>query len=467
MEKIIIMKFGGSCLKSPESFNKITKIIRKYREKNKIIIVLSALNSITDLLIECANKANSHEKYDEPLNLIRKIHSEMIDLILKDYNVIVTEFLDDKIKNNLINYLNDIWEYGISPYKLDAVMAHGEIFSTYIVSNYLNENDLKSSYTPANQFIVTDDTFTDAIPILDITTKKIKEKIIPIIKNNEIAVVTGFIARNKEGHITTLGRGGSDFSTTILAYSLKKLGYEVEVILWKDVDGVLSTNPKLEPRAKLIHSLSYSEAKELAYFGAKLIHPRCIYTVEEGEIPIQIRNFDQFEKNEFSEIKRAAIKRDEIVKGIAIIENVVMITVEGEAFSVSEMMPKILSLIGENKINILMISQATSQSNCTFLVSGIDGDRVKDILINSPLFGKTWFKIKRELDCSLIAIIGEGMAFKPGVAGKIFTILGENKVNIRAIAQGSSELNISCVISRKDLKKAIECLTDEFNLINK
>ncbi|MHA1798099.1 MAG: aspartate kinase, partial [Candidatus Helarchaeota archaeon] len=460
-KKAIIMKFGGSCLKSPESFNKIAKIIRKYKENNekKVLIVLSALSGITDLLIECANKANAHEKFDETLNIIRKIHSEIINLILKDYKLIVTEFIDDKIKNLLVNYLNDIWEYGISPYKMDAVMSHGEIFSTYIVSNYLNEKHLKSSYMPANQFIITDDTFTDAIPLLDITTRKIKNKLIPIIENNQIAVVTGFIARNKEGHVTTLGRGGSDFTTTILAYSLQKLGYDVEVVLWKDVDGVLSTNPKWEPNAKLIRYLSYSEAKELAYFGAKLIHPRCIYTVEDGNIPIQIRNFEDYEKDVFSEIKKTPIETDEIVKGIAIIENVAMITVEGEAFSVSEMMPKILSLIGENRINVLMISQATSQSNCTFLVMGDDGDRVKDILINSPLFGKTWFKIKRELDVSLIAIIGEGMSFKPGVAGKIFTILGENKVNIRAIAQGSSELNISCVIRRKDLKNAIKCLS--------
>ena len=465
MKKVIIMKFGGSCLKTPESFKKLAEIVKEYKKDYHVIAVCSAISGITDLLIQCAKKANAHEKFDITLEKIRKIHNETINLILKDYKIIVTEFVEDKLRN-LVNYLNDVWEYGLSPYKMDAIISQGEIFSTYIVANYLNENHLKSTYIPANNFLVTNDTFTDAIPLLDITTRKIQEKLCAIIDKGTILVVTGFLARNKEGHITTLGRGGTDFTTTILASCLDKLDYDVKVILWKDVDGVLSANPKLEPNAKLIATLSYAEAKELAYFGAKLIHPRCIYVVEDQNIPIQIRNFEEFEKDSFSEIREGSITTDEIVKGIAIIENAAMITVQGEAFSVSEMMPKIMTLIAENHINILMVSQATSQSNLTFLVAGLDGDKVKDLLINSPLFGKTWFKIKRELDVSLLAIIGEGMAFKPGVAGKIFTILGENKVNIRAIAQGSSELNISCVITRKDLKVAIRCLAEEFNLTN-
>jgi len=462
-ESILIMKIGGSCLRNAEDFDKIVQIIKNYHSRYKLVLVVSALSGVTDLLIQTAKRSEKKEDYNDLLNGIKVKHEKIVKEILKDYHIPVIEYLEDNIKE-IEKRLEDCVEYGLSCAKLDSITSYGEILSTFILSNYLKNRGINTVYLPANSFLVTDDVYNDALPLFDITKKMVKYKVIPILEKGFIPIITGFIARNKEGHITTLGRGGSDFTATILAHCLKKDDNDVRIILWKDVSGVMTASPKFEPNAKIIDTLTYAEAKELAYFGAKLLHPRCIYAVEDLKIPIEIRNFDK-ETNEHTLI---VDKREEhsIVTGLAQIENVAMITVEGEAMvSIPGTAAKIFDLMGANNINVLMISQASSENNITFLVTLDDGDRAKDLLIQSPLFGKKWFKIKRELNVSLVAVVGENMGGTPGVAGRIFSALGKKKINIRAIAQGSSEINVSFIILRKDLRRTINILAREFDLV--
>jgi len=278
-------------------------------------------------------------------------------------------------------------------------------------------------------------------------------------------VVTGFFARDIKGNVTLLGRGGSDFTATIIAYSLKNGDSDVKVILWKDVDGLLTANPKLEPSAHLIRDISYSEAKELAFFGAKLLHPLCIFPAEKKNIPVEIRNFENFNPERYTRISKGIKTRESVVKAIADMRNVTMITVEGEAMvSRPGTAAKLFDLMGKNNVNIIMISQASSENNITFLVSDEDKKRAIKALNWSPFFGKEWVNIEMEDDVSLLSIVGAGMKNTYGVAGRICSALGRAKVNIRAISQGSSELNISLVVSRKDLKKAVQAIHKEFNL---
>ncbi|MHC1591343.1 MAG: aspartate kinase, partial [Candidatus Helarchaeales archaeon] len=297
-KSIIIMKIGGSCLRDAAAFEKVASIVNEYRADHELVIVASALSKITDLLLETARKAARKENYRDLLDEIKKRHESVIMAILKDYHMPVLEYIEEGIKS-VQERLEDCEEYGLSNAKLDHIMAHGEILSTFILSSYLKYRGIHAMYLPANKFLVTDDIYNDALPIFDITKKMVDLKVKPVLEKKITPVITGFIARNKEGHMTTLGRGGSDFTATILARCLKEEDNDVRVILWKDVSGVMTVSPKFEPRAKVIDKITYAEAKELAYFGAKLLHPRCIYAVEDLKIPIEIRNFER-DKSEYT-----------------------------------------------------------------------------------------------------------------------------------------------------------------------
>jgi aspartate kinase len=277
-------------------------------------------------------------------------------------------------------------------------------------------------------------------------------------------VVTGYISADKDGYTTTLGRGGSDLTATLLAYSLQIPRRNILVILWKDVDGLLTANPQLEPKAKLIRYISYAEARELAFFGSKVLHPLCIFPMEKKEIPIHLRNFDHPDKEEFTVVEAAQETTSGIVKAISV-QDAAMMTVESDAMvSLPGTAAKVFDVLGEACVNIMMISQGSSENNITFLVEGKSGEIAREALRRSRFFGTQWFNIKLENNIALIAIVGAGMAYTPGVAGRIFAALGKSAVNIRAIAQGSSEINISIAVESKDAKNAVQAIHKEFKL---
>ncbi|MHA1785246.1 MAG: aspartate kinase [Candidatus Helarchaeota archaeon] len=453
---LIVMKFGGSCLRNAEAFDKILKINELYKNDNKLVFVASALSGVTDLLLKLAHKAKDHEVHEHIIDQIRSKHVDIIEKILDmKYQILYKEFLDECL-NKIEEMLHDIEEYELTPYKIDFIISFGEILSTKILAIYLNSRGIPCEYVPANLFLITDSMYNDALPLMEITEKKIQEKIIPIIEDGKIPVITGFIARNLEAHITTLGRGGSDFTTTILAYSLKPK-YNSKVILWKDVDGVLTTNPKIEPSAKLIEQISYLEAKELAYFGAKLLHPRCIGPLERREIPLEIRNFDKLETKKCSKIEKI-IDIPQKVKGITYIEEVSMVSaISSATVSQPGVLAKIFDLMGKNNINVSFVCQSSSEVNTTFVVDANDGEKASKLLRLNPFFSK-WFDISVE-KVSLIAIVGEGFN-KPGILGRIFNALKNNTV--LAISQTTGGINISILIPKEELNSAIKAIHGEF-----
>ncbi len=453
--ELIVMKFGGSCLRNAEAFDKILEITNLYQKKYKLIYVASALSGITDMLLKIANKAKDHKSHKQIMEEIRGKHVEIIEKIFDvKYQIIFKEFLDESL-HKIEEMLHDIQEYELTPYKIDFIISFGEILSTKILAIYLESKGISCEYIPANLFLITDSMYNDALPLLEITEKKIKEKVIPIINEGKLPVITGFIARNLEAHVTTLGRGGSDFTTTILAFSLKP-EFETKVILWKDVDGVLTTNPSIEPSAKLIETISYSEAKELAYFGAKLLHPRCIGPIEKKQIPLEIRNFEDLSKTKFSKIQK--ITQIQEVKGITYIEEVSMVTAISSALvSQPGVLARIFDLMGSNNINVSFVSQSSSEVNTTFVTDSQDADKVAEAFRSDPFFGK-WFDISIE-KVSLIAIVGEGFN-KPGILGRIFNSLKQNTV--LAISQTTGGINISILVPKNELKSAIKAIHAEF-----
>ncbi len=449
------MKFGGGCLVEPSSIKMVLKIIKQY-QKEKLIIITSALSGITDLLIESAHKADRKEDYQNNIKKIKDIHLKVIDIIENAvYSEMAENHLNDEIKE-LNEMLREIEIFGLTPYKLDFIMSKGEKLSTFILYSFLKSFGLKAEYIPADKLIFTDNVYQNALPIMEATQELIKSK---IKLDDTIYCITGFIGRNIEGHTTTLGRGGSDFTATIVANCLHDPpDINTRVILWKNVPGLLTAHPDIVSNAKMIRFLSYNEAKELAYFGSKILHPKCVIPIQEKRIILEIRNFNDPASFEYTIIGPKTENRE--ITGISVIKKVCMVSaLSTGTIQIPGVLSKIFTLMGENDINVMMVSQSSSEINTTFTVSEKDGIKAKKILENSEFF-KKWFNISVK-EVGMLAVIGLNLD-DPKIIGRIFISLGTKSIKIYALAQGSNGLNISILIPSEKLEEAVRLIHNEF-----
>lgn len=473
-QKIFVMKFGGSCLQDVESFSQTTAIVKDYMREGYVIVVTSAFKGITDQLINFYNMSCGDEREENEthsacryiIETIRKKHQDFIEENIKkesaEYKDVVN-FLESNI-NELIQLGRVVRLLRPSPDILDIIMSYGEKLSTYIVSQYFNSIGLQSSFISSDEIILTDDNFGRALPYLEETEEKIQKRMSPLINSEdcELICVTGFYGSTKDKKITTLGRGGTDLTAAIVAYGLQS-NFDCKVIYWKDVQGFLNADPKIAKQTSLLTQISYIEAKELAFFGSKVLHPLCLDVNEKKNIPSEIRPFEDPKSDNYTKITKEAQKGDTLIKAITSIKRLSMVTIEsGTMISLPGTAAKLFNLLGENNINIKFISQSSSENNITFGIDLEDSMKVSFLLRNSDWFGKQWFSIKIDNDISLIAVIGAGMLHTPGIAGKVFTTLGNNGINVRAIAQGSSELNITIIVKKDDCVKAVNVLYDAF-----
>jgi len=466
---LVIMKFGGSCLENSKTLRQTLNIVEKYLKNSKVIIVTSAIKGVTDKLIDFYKKScEQASECDFIIEGIYNIHKKIVDEVIDENKSEYKDTLDFLEQNfeeltllgrilKLLKPSNDIQ---------DIIMSYGEKLSTFIFSQYVNSKELniKSQFISSDEIIITDNNFGNALPLLEECENLIKEKIVPMLESNKIDLIciTGFYGTTKDKKITTLGRGGSDLSAAILAYCLEP-HFSCKVIFWKDVKGFLNADPKISKKTELLKRISYIEAKELAFFGSKVLHPVCLDVNEKRNILSEIRDFNDPDAKDYTKIVKEVEKSEEIIKAITSIERLTMITIEsGTMISLPGTISKLFSLLGDNNINIKFISQSSSENNVTFGIDLEDSMKASFLLRNSELFGKQWFNIKIDNDISLIAVIGAGMLRTPGVAGKIFTTLGNNSINVKAISQGSSELNITFIIERKDCKNAVNVLYDVF-----
>jgi aspartate kinase len=465
MEKI--MKFGGTSIADGEKIKHVVKLIQEeVKLGNTIVVVVSALASITDSLIQAIDKAKLSD-----FQFIKEFHES---LSKRHYEVAKTAISNEKILSDVIKELNQklsdldkiltgIAYLGeVTPRSYDYVLSFGERLSAPIVSGALNNVGIKSkSLTGGEAGIVTDSCFGEARPLMSITTQQVKERLEPLLKRGIVPVVTGFIACTPEGYITTLGRGGSDYTATILGAAL-----EVdEVWIWSDVDGLMTADPKIEPKAKTIETISFSEAIEIAYFGAKVIHPRALEPTAEKGIPVRIKNTFNPKNPGTLIIKEQRIKKGDIVKAITIIRDVAAITVSGAGMvGALGVAAKVFGILGENNVNVLMISQSSSEANISFIVPRAMLEKAVNALELSLLGGGLIKEIVPESDVCIIAVVGAGMKGTPGVAARVFQAVAREGINIMMIAQGSSELNISFVVKEKDGDKAVRAIHREFNL---
>ena len=467
MESLTIMKFGGSCLQNKDSYQQLAAIVKQYMKSTRILIVVSAIKGMTNKLIDFYEKSCSEENncdllIEDIYNLHLQLVDEIFDIKQNEYSETV-EFLDKNIEElkqigRLIKLIRP------SPDLYDLVASYGEKLSVFLIDKYLSSRGFRSDHIFSDQLILTNDNFGRALPLLEETEELIKERLYPLLNSdkNNIVCVSGYYGSTKDNKISTLGRGGTDLSAAILAYGLRD-EFRCKIIYWKDVKGFLNADPRVARKTSLIKEISYKEAKELAFFGTKVLHPLCLDVNEKSKVPSEVRCFFEPESEDFTTITQEIHQDENVIKAITSIEKLSMVTIEGDTMiPLSGTASKLFSLLGDNNVNVVFISQSSSENNLTFGIEYDDSMKVSFLLRNSDYFGEEWFKIKIDHDISLVAVIGAGILHTPGIAGKVFTSLGDNQINIKAIAQGSSELNFTAIIDRENRKKAVNVLYDAF-----
>ncbi|MFX1470666.1 MAG: aspartate kinase [Promethearchaeota archaeon] len=457
------MKFGGSCLRDKEAFNKILKITSLYNDVKKVY-VSSAFNGITDLLLKTANTLEDDKETDKNMALIEKRHIDIIEQIFaedSEHYLKAKDWIDEKL-SELEDRFADIKEFGLEPYYKDYILSFGEILSTYILNHFLLSNGLDSEFIATNKLIITNDDFNNAYPLYNLTNARIERLLIPLIENpkkDTIVCLTGFIGRNKLGVTTTLGRGGSDYTATILARGLYEVGNDknIKIILWKDVDGLLAIDPKFISSPSLIKNLDYAEAKHIANFGAKILHPKCLEAIESYNIPLEIRNFDKPLETNFTEISEITDK--DHIKGISAVEFATIITViSGSMVDVPGILAKIFKVMSKNKISVSLVAQSSSEISTSFIINEEDSEKAITALKGADFLSE-FFKIKWE-QIAVINITGLKI-LETKTKAEIFNALDKKKIKVRAISQSYDELNLSIVVDRNRLSEAINIIHND------
>jgi len=456
----IVMKFGGVCTSSGTNILRIVDIVQRHvREGDKIVLVISAMAGVTDELINLTNYAlaSNMSEVEKSVAMIRERHVQACLKAIKDEGLRLKTIhdIEELIQElyftlKIVSYLKEV-----SPRTRDRVLAFGEKMATRMVWRALLSEGIKAEYFTGGQAgIITDDNFGRANPIMSLCEDRLRENLVPLLERGVVPVVTGFIGQTVDGVETTLGRGGSDYSATIIGAALE---FD-EVWVWKDVEGIMTADPKIVPEAKPIPKISYEEATELAYFGAKVLHPLALKPLIEKRIPLRVKNF--FNPENPGTIVHHETSNDRIVKAISMIPRVAIITVSGaELYEAPLVITKVFKALYDVGANAIMVSQSSSQTNISIVVPE---EKSQEILKGLEEGLPKNCDIAWEGDVCVIAVVGSGMRGRPGVAAKVFSAVAEKGVNVRMIAQGASELNISLVVKREDAIKAVKALHDTF-----
>ena len=463
----IVMKFGGVSVADGEKLRKVATIVRKFqKEDHQLIVVTSAMYNVTNSLIDIAKHASrgNKEKVREFMDSIVSKHKKAAGTAIMDEHVLArTVNLLDSRSDELKNILVGIAHIGeLTPRSKDYVLGYGEKLSAPVLEGAIEDLGMRAkALTGGEAGIVTDDRFGDALPLMKVTSLQVKQVLEPLLEQGFIPVISGFVASTQDGVQTTLGRGGSDYTASIIGAAI---GAD-EVWVWKDVDGLMTANPKYVKSAKMIDTISFAEAMELAHFGAEVIHPRALECAAKYKLPFRVKSIkDPDAKGSFivSEVK---VKHGVAAKAITNIGDVTVITVSGASMvGTPRLAAKVLQILTDEEIDVLMISQSSSEESITLAIPKASGSKAQNALELSLLGSKQVREVLLEDGLSIVAVVGAGMKGTPGVAAKVFGTMAMHEINIRAIAQGSSELNISFIINKEDAKKAVESLHNEFKL---
>ncbi|MGF3522291.1 MAG: aspartate kinase [Candidatus Bathyarchaeia archaeon] len=465
--KKIVMKFGGTSVGTGENIRHVADLVTQYAKNSyRVAVVVSALAGVTNSLLEVACQAKKSDvKHIEDFTekLLQK-HLDAISAAIssKQIQKEVSQ-ITEKTISELEKVLTGICYVGeLTAKSKDYVASFGERLSAPIVWGAIKDHNIETQwFTGKEAGIVTDSNFGEAEPLMNYTAHLIRERVGPLLEKGVVPIVTGFIAANQDGVVTTVGRGGSDYTATILGVALKA----DEVWIWTDVDGIMTTDPKIVPSARMLPQLSYQEATEMAIFGAKAMHPRALGPAIKENIPVRIRSVFHPENEGTLITREADAKFTEVVKAVALIKDVAMINVGGAGMvGAPGSYAKVFEVLGKSGINIMMISTAVSEANISMVIRrNLVGRAVSTLEI--ALLGKGLVsEVTAEDDVAVVAVMGANMKGTLGVASKIFSTVAKAGINIRMIAQGSSELNISFVVKEKDGPAVVRAIHDAFGL---
>jgi len=465
--RLQVMKFGGTSVGNSECIARTAQIIAKGAKQGRCVAVVSAMSGVTNKLIEAAKTAQRGDAAGATaiIEALRTQHERALRELVKN----------ESERERLMPKLDAVFVEGrrfcegtallreLSPRTLDTISSLGERLSAPLVSAAVRELGSLSEPVEATELIVTDEFHGGAEPLMDQTRGKSHSRILPLLERGIVPVVTGFLGATTAGELTTLGRGGSDYSATILGAALDA----DEVIIWTDVDGVLSADPRLVRDARVIPEISYREAAELAYFGAKVLHPKTLRPVVDAAIPVWIRNSFAPGKTG-TKITPEGQASGGGVKALTAIQEVTLISVGGPGIvGLPDVVGRTFSTTAEVRANVLLISQSSSQNDICFVVSSADAQRTVEALRKEFAQDLAHQKVEHitvDPHIAIVAVVGQNMRGTPGIAGKTFNALGEEGVNMIAIAQGSSESNISFVIEERSVVPALQVLHRVFGL---
>nr|WP_290665884.1 aspartate kinase [Ardenticatena sp.] len=462
----LVMKFGGTSVGNADAIRRVGEILKQsYTEGHDVVAVVSAMRGVTDMLIDAALAAAQGDDAAarSASTTIWERHAEAAGVLLgrttgPDLAAIKQELSMFMHLCEAIAILGEV-----TPRAMDLISSLGERFSARLVASYLQTQDVPAEAIIANELIVTDECFGAANPLLDETGQRTRARLLPLLEQRTLPVVTGFLAATRDGIVTTLGRGGSDYTAAILGHALDA----DEIWIWTDVDGVLTADPRIVPNARTLSRIGYTEAAEMAYFGARVLHPKTVRPAVEKRIPVRILNtFNPTHPGTL--IVPDDTVNGRAVKAVTAIRNLALVTVEGRGMlGVPGVAARVFGAAAHSDVSVLMISQSSSEQSICFVVPSDASLRVVQALEQEFMHELSIGAIDRvwvQDDVVIVAVVGGGMRRTPGIASRVFGALGEHEINVVSIAQGSSEYNLSLVVEAADANDAVRAIHDAFSL---
>jgi len=470
---MIVHKFGGSSVGSGERIASVARIITDLKQRAdqpaslpQPIVVVSAMSGVTDSLIRGATSAAQGDRsiFAEIRQALAAKHREATLICTADPQE-RAELVEEQSQlldwfETLCGSIATLGE--LTPRGLDAVSGLGERLSARLTAAALRELGTPAQAIEATELVVTNGRFGAAAPLWDETTPRIKARLVPLVEQGIVPVVTGFIGATVSGVPTTLGRGGSDYSASILGRCLPA----DEVWIWSDVDGVMTADPRIVPNAATLPSITYGEVSELAFFGAKVLHPKTIQPVADMGIPVRVLN--SFAPDHPGTLVCRTPDETRLVKGITAIRDLSIVSVQGRGMmGVPGIAGRAFTAVARAGVSILMITQSSSEQSICFEVRSADSSQVIEALeqeFQLEMMRQDVDRIAAQQDVAIVAVVGAGMLGRPGIASEVFSSLAERQINIISIAQGSSEYNLSLVVAQSDADEAVRAIHDRFQL---
>ncbi|HLJ50447.1 MAG TPA: aspartate kinase [Bryobacteraceae bacterium] len=469
MENLLVMKFGGTSMGSAERIRVASQICSEHKEKRPVVAVVSAMSKVTDLLLDTLRHAEAGDDngVDTNLRQLAERHRDACSELLLPRQRAAASSGVEALLSDFRRITNGVRMLGERPPRsVDEAVAIGERLTALMMAEYMSANGVKARAVNGADVIVTDAVFGNATPIMDETGKKAGALLKPLLEDGVLPIVTGFNGSTMDGRPTTLGRGGSDFSASILAAALDA----AELWIWTDVDGIMSADPRSVPNAAVLDELTYSEAAELAYNGAKVLHPRTLAPLAEKKIPVWSKNSFALEQPGTRIAPKLSVERPG-PRAVTSMRNVALVAIEpaSAAISGTRVMSRALDALAAANAEVLAFSSSSYRQSFCFLVRNDEVERVLEQLESGLALELTHGYVKPvgvDQNVGLLAVVGEGMRGTPGLAGRIFNAISRQNVNIIAIAQGSSEITISVVVRRDGLERAIQAIHEECGLGN-